>query len=67
MAENRDLSKTIWPSTLGSRYLEHPCGALPLTEEDRRGRLSHLQLCGWEFRLGRQAVGHGTGRDGGPR
>jgi putative SOS response-associated peptidase YedK len=24
----------------------------------------HLRLCGWEFRLGREAVGHGTGKGG---
>jgi hypothetical protein len=47
--------------------------ALPrsLTEEDRRtiarSIVQHLRLCGWEFRLGREAVGHGTGRGGGPR
>lgn len=41
-----------------------------LTEEDRRtiakSIVQHLRLCGWEFGLGRQAIGHGTGRGGGP-
>jgi hypothetical protein len=38
-----------------------------LTEHDRRGIskaiLEHLKLCGWELR---QAIGHGTGKGGGP-
>jgi hypothetical protein len=41
-----------------------------LSDDDRRAIarsiVEHLRLCGWEFRLGRQAVGHGTGRGGGP-
>jgi hypothetical protein len=39
-----------------------------LSEEERRvmakAIVEHLRLCGWEFRLGHGAVGHGTGRGG---
>jgi hypothetical protein len=41
-----------------------------LREDERRGIakaiVEHLRLCGWEFRLPRAAVGHGTGRGGQP-
>jgi hypothetical protein len=41
-----------------------------LTEDERRGIakaiLTHLKLCGWEFRLPQHAIGHGTGRGGQP-
>jgi hypothetical protein len=41
-----------------------------LSEDDRRAIarsiVEHLRLCGWEFRLERRAIGHGTGKGGAP-